>query len=208
MSDQSDPVAAEDFPILRKYSTPPGWIIDVYAAITDAGVVITRLDIRTDPAVEPINGVTATVLDNVKLPAFRAEISALLDKLNKGRESVGDEPEPNTPGLRLLAQRASMVEKQAAAENSISPRRTSLKKQRDWTGQAEQALAAAHEAIEEKASLSSILEEMWDMDREGVRSRLRRLRERNYIKGTGRSIQAGPALELWRQRQIDSQEEK
>jgi len=206
MSELHDPL--DDAPILRKGSTPPGWLIYVYAAITDAGVVITRLDIRTDPAVDPTNGVTATVLASIKLPAFRAEISALLDRLNEGRESVGDEPEPNTPGLRLLAQRAIMVEEQATTASATSGRRTSLKKQHDWTEQAERALAAAHQAREEKASLRSILEEMWDMDREAVRSRTRRLRERKYIQGKGRSIQPGPALELWRERQTDAQEEQ
>jgi hypothetical protein len=206
MSDQSDRV--DDAPILRKGSTPPGWLIDVYAAITDAGVVITRLDIRTDPAVDPTNGVTATVLASIKLPAFRAEISNRLDELSTRWGSARDEPEPNTPGLRLLAQRASMVEEQAITATATGGRRTSLKKQREWARQAKQALVAAHQAREEKTSLSSILEEMWDQNREAVRSRTRRLRERKYIKGTGRSIQAGPALELWRQRQIDAQEEK
>ena len=208
MSEQSDPVAAEDFPILQKHSTTPGWLIDVYASSTTAGVVITRLDIRTDPKVNPPNGVTATVLDSIKLPAFRAEISEMLHNAADALEAAANDPGISPALGELLSEKADRVSEEAKKGKTPSGRRTSLKKQRVWAQQAEEALTAANEAREQRIGLSSILEEEWEMERESVRSRLRRLRERRYIEGQGRSIQPGPALDLWRERHTDKQQEE
>ena len=203
MSEQSDPVAAEDFPILRKYSTPPGWIIEVYASSTAAGVVITRLDIRTDPKVNPPNGVTATVLDSLKLPAFRAEISEKLYNTADALQAAADDPGTSRALRQIISEKATRVSDEATRGKTPSGRRTSLKKHRLWAAQAEEALTAASQAREQGMGLSSILEKEGNMEREGVRSRLRRLRERRYIEGKGRSIQPGPALDLWRERHTD-----
>jgi len=203
MSEQFDPIADSDFPILEKGSTPPGWRIDVYASISDAGVVITRLDIRTDPKVNPRNGVTATVLDSIKLPAFRTEISEKLHDTGDALQAAADDPSTGQALRHLLSEKAQRVTEEATGAENSSVRRTSLKKLRLWPTQAEEALAAARQAREQRVGLSAVLENEWNMDREGVRSRLRRLRERRYIEGKGRSIQPGPALDIWRERHTD-----
>ena len=85
---------------------------------------------------------------------------------------------------------------------------TALRKQHTWAHQADQVLAAADLARDRGAELSQILGKLWLMDREGVKSRVRRLKERNYIGGRGNSLVPGKALTTWRDRQEDESEEE
>ena len=195
MPDIIEPPTTSEGPILQKDSTPPGWLIDIYASVTDAGVVITRLDIKTDPSVDPLNGVTATVLDSIKLPAFRAEISDLLQAHADDYDAALDDVGVGSSIHRLLTAKAEKVRAQAALAAAPEKRRSSIKKHRTWADQAEQALTAATQANDQGVGLNRVLQERWVMKPEGVRSRIRRLRERKYIEGQGRSIQPGPALD-------------
>ncbi len=206
MQDVSEPPAENEY-ILRKGSNPPGWLIDIYASINDAGVVITRVDIRNDPEIDPLNGVTGTVFKSIKLPAFRAEVSDMIRRYAADYDAASIDPNLDPSLRRLLSKKADSLKAQAAQTTEPETRRTQVKKQRTWANQAQEAVAAAARATQQGVGLSHVLEELWLMSPDGVRSRIRRLRERKYIQGHGRSIQPGPALDAWRARQEEHNKE-
>lgn len=197
MSDLSDPRLREHYPILELQSTPPGWLIDVYHSATDAGVVITRLDIRQDPtAGTPRVGITATVLSNISLPEIRTQVIERLHLADQRLDEWRSATDPSDPTYELLA-RAATLAKQDAHNARDDTRRMPVGRQRAWADQAKEALEAAKQARHDNTDLSRILEDQWGLYPDGVKSRLRRLKERDYIRGRGRNLTKGKALDTW-----------
>lgn len=208
MSDVSDPRLRDEDHAWIVHSEPPGWLIKVYASITEAGVVITRLDIRSDPQVDTRMGITATVLESIKLPALRSDIANQIERAATDTAAAMKEVGPDSPVFELLNQMHQQAASDAKAATEAAPTRTALRKQHTWVHQAEEVLAAADRARDGGTELSQILGESWLMDREGVKSRVRRLKERNYIGGRGNSLVPGKALITWRDRQKDESKEE
>ena len=73
--------------------------------------------------------------------------------------------------------------------------------------EADALAATAREARKEGVGLSRVLEHDWQTDREGFKSRLRRLKERRSIQGHGRSILPEPTLDLWQAHRAEQAKE-
>jgi hypothetical protein len=208
MSNVSTPQNEDEFLVLKKQSTPPGWWVHVYAAISETGVAITRLDIRTDLTADATSGITATTLGSIKLPELRREVVELLQRLARQSEIALAEVDTDSPVFRLVEQFKQQTARRAEMASRTIQRRTSLKKQTVWANQAEQALNATAQARQERKALNVLLETIWNLYPEGVKSRIRNLKKRTYIRGRGRNIVAGDALTLWRINQATSKPEE
>lgn len=208
MPDESDPrPRVEDLPWIY-HSEPPGWLINAYATIADAGVVITRLDIRPDPQVDTPLGITATLLDSIKLPALRSDIASQIERAATDTAAAIAEVGSESPVFELLNRMYEKATGETKAARDAEPKRAALRKQRTWVAQAEEVLEAADAARDSGTELNQILSVLWLMEPEGVKSRVRRLKERNYIAGRGNSLVPGTALTIWRDRQKDEPEEE
>jgi hypothetical protein len=199
MSDQTDPGFDESFPALSLVSVkPPGWLVHVYASMADAGVVVTRLDIRQDPSAgTPLAGITATVLSNLSLPDIRAQIIERIKNDALRLSEALAEIDEDDPAYNLLARATERATREAEMTSHDQTRRIPLSRQREWAEQAKTVLTAAQRARDEKSDLARVLEDEWQMNPEGIKSRLRRLKERKYIRGRGKNLVTGRHLDEW-----------
>ncbi len=205
MSDENDPIIREQQPILSLDSNPPGWLLDVYSSETDAGLVISRLDIRVNPNVDtPITGITSTIINNIRIPEIRSQIVERVELAANRFADAMSKMDTDDPAYELVAKAHAQAERMREAAAPDLTRRTTLKKRQKWAEQAEEALAAGLQARTENCGSGRVLDEKWDMESEGVKTRLRRLKKRGYIIGRGRNVSPGPTLQE-RRRYSDSE---
>jgi hypothetical protein len=173
---------------------------------------VSKLVIEEDPDVPPSDlGITETVLRSLSIPHIRSDLVETVERRRTDFEdalaavSVDD---PSYASIRRRADQAGVVSERATPPRK---RRVSLKKQREWAAQAEQAISAAQKARQQNTSIYPILEGEWcsghkAADYELVKSRLRRLRDREYTLGTGKNTAAGPRLYAWRRPPANKQQ--
>lgn len=205
MSDENDPLIHEQQRILSLDSNPPGWLLDVYSSETDAGLVISRLDIRVDPNMDtPTTGITSTIINNIRLPEIRSQIVERVELAASRFADAISKMDADDPAYELVARAHDQAERMREAAAPDLTRRTTLKRRQEWAEQAEEALAAGRQARAENCGIGRVLEQKWDREPEGVKTRLRRLKKRGYIIGRGRNVSPGPTLQE-RRRYLDSE---
>jgi hypothetical protein len=196
------------------HSEPPGWLYTAYPSISGAGVNISKLMIQVDPSIgASALGITETVLRSISVPAIRSEVIESVERTRMEFEEAFAMISSDDPSYAKVEEWNDQAVRVTEYANTQRKRRVSLKKQREWAEQAKQAVAAARRARQRNSSLYAILEEEWCSgnhevsDHELVKSRLRRLRGREYILGNGRDIVAGPLLRAWRRLSTNSEKE-
>ncbi len=193
------------------HSTPPGWRYTAYPSITDAGITVSKLVIEEDPSIgKTVHGITETVLRSIRIPDIRSEVVESVERRRTKLEEALATMSPDDPAYGKIERWADEAVRASERGAPQRKRRVSLKKQREWADQAEQAVSAARKAREQNSSIYPILEEQWcsgheASDHELVKSRLRRLRERGYTLGAGKGTVAGPLLRVWRRLQTEKE---
>ena len=189
---------------ITRHSEPPGWLYTAYPSITDAGITVSKLVIEEDPNIGTTDfGITETVLRSISIPVIRSEAIESVERKRDQLEEVLNTMSLDDPAYATIQKWADQAVQVTERATPQRKRRVSLKKQHEWAEQAEQAVSAAKKARGLSISIYSILEEDWCSghevaDYDLVKSRLRRLREREYTLGTGDETAVGPRLRAWR----------
>jgi hypothetical protein len=180
-------------------SEPKGWLLTVDPAITEAGLIIEALQIRPDPTHgTPREGLTATILESIRLPTVRAHTIASLEQFILTGQAELEAVDPSDPIHTVAATHLKRAEMRAANAKDGKPKRVQRKRPRTWTAQAETAIRLSRTAIEEKTSIYEHLEREWQLSHEGARSRIRVLKKKKYLLGRAPNFIAGPELQLLR----------
>jgi hypothetical protein len=180
----------------------------VYASETDAGLVITRLDIRVNPNVDtPTTGITSTIINNIRLPEIRSQIVERIELAESRFAAAISQMDTDNPAYELVARAHAQAKRAGSGAAPELTRRTTLRKRQEWAEQAEDVLAAGREARAESRGIGGVLEEKWNRGPEGVKTRLRRLKKRGYIIGRGRNASSGSTLQEWREHADSKSEE-
>lgn len=179
-----------------------GWQITGAYAVTDRGVVITRLCIEPSPYVNdsgesrprlaheiPLRGIDTRVLGLIKLRRLRSEIWSRMQVTAKlaGLEE-------HLPHLRntIDTAKAQVAKLEAAQPTAVG------RKPADPSRMA----AFAEEYLEERnapePNYRARLADRWSMGIEGVDSRKKLLRRKGWIRTSGQVATPGPLLDQWR----------
>lgn len=180
-----------------------GWLITGAYAVTERGVVITRLCIEPSPRVVddggksrdrlaheiPSRGIDTRVLDLIKFRKLRSEIGT---RVRIKAKLAG--LEQHLPHLRNTIDTA----KAHAAKLEDRKTQASGRKPADLSTMAAYAEAFLEEATAPGSNYRARLSKRWSIGIEGVDSRRKLLQKKGWIQGPGRSAAPGPMLDEWR----------
>jgi hypothetical protein len=179
-----------------------GWQITGAYAVTERGVVITRLFIEPSPSVIddsgksrdrlaheiPSRGIDTRVLGLIKFRRLRSELGT---RVRIKAKLAGLEKE--LPHLRNMIDTA----KAQAAKLEDRKTRVSGRKPADPSTMAAYAEAFLEEATAPGSNYRARLSKRWSIGIEGVDSRKKLLQKQGWIQGPGRAAAPGPMLYEW-----------